>query len=99
MTLSIYHKTVEKKTTTKLLGVYIDETMSWDNQIWYNITEVQNGLRMLYKISSLTKLSRTIAVYRSLVELYFDYNCSPPVTHSRRPPLYGIIVLVVNACR
>jgi len=42
-----------------------------------NITEVQNGLRMLYKIRSFTKFSRTlIAVYRSLVELYFDYNCS-----------------------
>ena len=45
MTLSIYHKTVERKTTmTKLLGVYIDETMSWDNQISHNITKVQNGL-------------------------------------------------------
>ena len=52
-TLRIYDKTVEKKTTTKLLGVYIDETMSWENQISNNITEVQNCLRMLYTIRSL----------------------------------------------
>ena len=44
---------------------------------------VQNGLRMLYKIRSLTKDSTTlIAFYRSLVEPYFDHcslvwgNCS-----------------------
>ena len=53
ITLRIYDKTVEKKTSTKLLGVYIDETMSWENQISHNITEVQNGLRMLYTMRSL----------------------------------------------
>ena len=53
ITLRIYDKTVEKKTTTKLLGVYIDETMSWENQISNNITEVQNCLRMPYTIRSL----------------------------------------------
>ena len=59
---------------TKLLGVYIDETMSWDNQISLVITTVQNCLRILYKIRSLTKDSRTlIAFYRSLVEPYFDH--------------------------
>ena len=52
-TIRIYDKTVEKRTTTKLPGVYIDETMSWENQISHNITEVQNGLRMLYTIRSL----------------------------------------------
>ena len=53
ITLRIYDKTVKKRTSTKLLGVYIDETMSWENQISHNITEVQNGLRMLYTIRSL----------------------------------------------
>ena len=33
MTLSIYGKPIEKKTTTKLLGVHIDESLSWDNHI------------------------------------------------------------------
>ena len=53
ITLRTYDKTVEKRTTTKLPGVYIDETMSWENQISRNITEAQNGLRMLYTIRSL----------------------------------------------
>ena len=76
MKLSTYDKPVEKKTTTKLLRVYIGETRSWDYQISHMITKVQNGFRMLYKIRSFTKDSRTlIAIYRSLVEPYFDY-CS-----------------------
>ena len=57
--LSIEKKTaaaaIEKKTATKLFGVHIDETMSWDNQISHIITKVQNGLRMLYKTRSLYK--------------------------------------------
>ena len=53
ITFCIYDKTVEKKASTKLLGVYTDETMSWENQISHNITEVQNGLRMLYTMRSL----------------------------------------------
>ena len=57
---------MEKKTTTKLLGVYIDEAMSWDNQISHIITKVQNVVRMLYKIRSLTNALRTLnSVYRS----------------------------------
>ena len=81
--LSIYGKPIEKKTTTKLLGVHIDESLSWDNQISHILTKVQNGLRMLYKIRSLTSDRGTLnAVYRSLVQPYFDYcnlvwgNCS-----------------------
>ena len=52
--INIYDKPIEKKTTTKLLGVHIDEPLSWDSQISHIITKVQNGLRMLYKIRSLT---------------------------------------------
>ena len=83
MTLNIYDKSIEKKTTRKLLGVHIDETMSWDNQISHIITKVQNGLRMLYKTRSLTNDLGTLnSVYRSLVQQYFNYcsivwgNCS-----------------------
>ena len=53
-TLGIYDKSVEKKTTTNLLEDFIDETISWDNQTSHIITKVQNGLRMLYNITSLS---------------------------------------------
>ena len=74
MTLSIYGKPIEKKTTAKLLGVHIDASLSWDNQISHIVTKVQNGLRMLYKLRSLTSDRGTLnGVYRSLVQPYFDY--------------------------
>ena len=57
-----------KKTTTKLLRVHIDESLSWGNQISHTLTKAQNGLRMLYKIKSLTSDRGTLnAVYRLLV--------------------------------
>ena len=83
MTLNTYGKPIEKKTTTKLLGVHIDESLSWDNLIFLILTKGQIGLRMLYKIRSLTNDRGTLnAVYRSLVQTYFDHcnlvwgNCS-----------------------
>ena len=39
-----------KKTTTKLLSVHIDESISRDDKISHVITKVRNGLRMLYKL-------------------------------------------------
>ena len=73
MTLSIHGKPIEKKTTTKLLGVHIDESLSGDNQISHILTKVENGVRMLYKIRSLTSDRATLnAVYRTLVQPYFD---------------------------
>ena len=74
MTLSIHGKPIEKKTTAKLLGVHIDDSLSGDNQISHILTKVENGERVLYKIRSLTSDRGTLnAVYRSLVQPYFDY--------------------------
>ena len=53
-TFGIYDKSVEKKTTTNLMEDFIDETISWDNQTSHIITKLQNGLRMLYNITSLS---------------------------------------------
>ena len=38
---------IEHKPSTKLLGVHIDEMLTWDDQIKHISCEVSNGLRML----------------------------------------------------
>ena len=41
----------EQKPSTRLLGVHIDEMLTWDNQIKHISSQVINGLRMLYIFS------------------------------------------------
>ena len=45
---------IEHKPSTKLLGVNIDEMLTWDGQIKHISSKVLNGLRMLYLARRLT---------------------------------------------
>ena len=65
---------IRHKPSTKLLGVHIDEMLTWDNQIKHISSKVSNGLRMLYLARKLTGNQETIkTIYYSLVQPYFDY--------------------------
>ena len=60
--------------STKLLGVHIDEMRTWDDQIKHISSKVSNGLRILYLARKLTDNQETLkTIYYSLVQPYFDY--------------------------
>ena len=46
--LKMDDRPIEHKASAKLLEVYIDEMLTWDNQIKYISSEVSNGSQMLY---------------------------------------------------
>ena len=48
MNLKVDDRPIEHKASAKLLEVYIDEMLTWDNQIKYISSEVSNGSQMLY---------------------------------------------------
>ena len=74
MNLGLDDRPIEHKPSTKLLGVYIDEMLTWDNQIKHISSKVSNGLRMLYLARKLTDNQETLkTIYYSLVQPYFDY--------------------------
>ena len=65
---------IEHKPCTKLLGVHIDEMLTWDDQIKHISSKVSNGLRMLYLARKLIDNQETLkTIYYSLVQPYFDY--------------------------
>ena len=65
--------TEHKPSTTKLLGVHIDEMLTWDDQIKHISSKVSNVLRM-YLARNLTDNQETLkTIYYSLVQPYFDY--------------------------
>ena len=67
MDLKMVDKPIENKPCTKLLGVHIDDTLTWDNQIKHISSKVSNGLRMLYLARKLTEKQETLkTIYYSL---------------------------------
>ena len=74
MDLYIDNEAIKHKPSIKLIGVHIDETLTWDDHIKHVFSKVANGLRMLYKTRTLTNDQETLkSVYNSLVQPYFDY--------------------------
>ena len=72
--LELDNRPIEHKPSAKLLGVYIDEMLIWDNQIKHISSKVFNGLRMLYLARKLTDNQETFRTfYYSLVQPYFAY--------------------------
>ena len=69
MNLELDDRPTEHKPSTKLLGVHIDEMLTWDNQIKHISSKVSDGLRMLYLGRKLTDNQETLkTIYCSLVQ-------------------------------
>ena len=74
---------IERKPCTKLLGVHIDEMLTWDDQIKHISSEVSNGLRMLYlgrKLLTIKRLLRqfTIHLYNLILIIVMLYGVTAP---------------------
>ena len=67
---------IERVRNFKLLGVHLDETLSFKVHIDYIISKVSVGLKMLYRTRQyLDDRNTLLCVYHSLIKQYFDY-CS-----------------------
>ena len=74
MNLELDNRPIEHKPSIKLLGVHIDEMLTWDNQIKHISFKVSNGLRILYLATKLTDNQETLkTMYYLLVLPFFDY--------------------------
>ena len=60
MNLELNDRPIEHKPSTKLLGVHINEMLTWDNQIKHISSKLSNDLRMLYLARKLTKNQETL---------------------------------------
>ena len=80
MNLELDNRPIEHKPSTKLMGVHIDEMLTWDNQIKHISSKVSNGLRMLYLARKLTDNQETLKIFTI-------HLCSPTLTIVM---LYGV---------
>ena len=74
--LKITHDVIKRVTKAKLLGVIIDDKLSWDDHIHdIIIPKVLKGLRILRELRPLISTKHLVSIYYSVVLPHFDY-CS-----------------------
>lgn len=72
----INQEIIKRVSKAKLLGVLIDEKLSWEDHINDKvIPKVLKGLRMLRNVRTLLTIPQLVSLYQALVMPHFDY-CS-----------------------
>jgi hypothetical protein len=67
---------LEMCTSTKLLGIYIDNCLSWDKQIEYLSNKLSPKLGVLYRLSKFTPSYLLNTIYSTLIQPDIDYCIS-----------------------
>ena len=73
LNLHIGGVTIKRIMNTKTLGIYIDETLSWPNQINDLTKKIFSATGSLRQIQSLVFHQTLIIIYNSLILLLVDY--------------------------
>ena len=66
---------IKRVKTIKSLGLMLDETLSWNEQVNAITTKVNRGLNVLKRLREFVDLETLLIAYKTLVQPYFDY-CS-----------------------
>jgi len=76
ISLSYRNQLLERKTFTKFLGIYIDESLTWKPHINYISNKLSKSIGMIYKSSYYLPQEVKLSLYYSLVYPYLTYcNC------------------------
>ena len=67
-------ETIERKTCTKFLGIYIDEKLSWQEHISYCKAKLSNALYAINRIRSFVPIKVLKSVYFALVYPHLMYG-------------------------
>ena len=66
-------KKLEPKKYIKILGVYIDDQLNWDQQIQNVRKKAINSIRNLHKVNQLIPQKQRVLLYNSLVASHYNY--------------------------
>ena len=66
---------IKRVKVTKSLGLMIDETLTWDEQVTLITKKVNKGLNVIRRLRDFFDIKILTTVYQTLVQPYFDY-CS-----------------------
>ena len=73
--LQIDGTSLKRVQITKCLGVQMDENLTWEKHAEHIIQKVACNISILRKVAPILSLDNKIAIYRSIIEPYFNYCC------------------------
>jgi len=69
------NKVIAQKDTAKLLGVYLDNHLSWDEHINNLMKKINFGLLLLYKLRLFLSQKQLLMVYHAFIQSHVSYAC------------------------
>ena len=99
-TLSLNYNNIDIKMTTsdKILGVYVDENLSWNDHYRHVSKKVSSFLWLLSKIKTYLSQEHRLLYYNSYIKPHFDY-CSVIWSNSSNCNVNRIDKLQRRACK
>ena len=73
--ITLANNQIKRIKVTKSLGLVIDETLTWDEQVTLITKKVNKGLNVMRRLRDFFDKKVLTTVYQTLVQPYFDY-CS-----------------------
>ena len=73
--ITLGYNQIKRVKVTKSLGLMIDETLTWDEQVTLITKKVNKGLNVIRRLRDFFDIKILTTVYQTLVQPYFDY-CS-----------------------
>ena len=61
--------------STKVLGIQIDEHLSWNQHIEYIANKISSGIGAIRTLRAFTNANTLVLVYNVLIQPDFDYCC------------------------
>ena len=74
-TVKINSQPVKRVKSTKVLGVQIDEHLSWNQHTEYIANKISSGIGALKTLRAFTNANTLVLAYNVLIQPYFDYCC------------------------
>ena len=73
--IKIENQVIKKVRNTKVLGVKLDENLSWEKHIDHISSKITSGIGAIIRIKDYVEQSTLVTVYNALIQPYFDYCC------------------------
>ena len=72
----VNNEPIKKVKSTKILGVTLDENLTWENHINVIAKKVSSGISALKRVRGLVDQETAAKIYQGFIEPYFTY-CAP----------------------
>ena len=75
LSININEKPIRQVKTAKMLGLHIEETLSWTKQVEFIYKKVSPLLGLLKRVRNYVDLNTLVNIYKSLIQPHLEYGC------------------------